>query len=157
LYAIIYKKLTVTYLINKSNWRLVMSNEEFQRLVLEKFDKLETRFDTLETRFDKLETRFDTLETRFDTLETRFDTLETRFDTLETRFDTLETRLVNVESDLKDLKVAVSSISEQTVVLTEFKTEVNGKLNEIIESNKSIHEIIMEHEITIRNLKRRPV
>ena len=60
-----------------------MSNEEFQRLVLEKLGGFETRFDNLETRFDNLEKRFDNLETRFDNLEVRMGKVETRLDNLE--------------------------------------------------------------------------
>lgn len=53
-----------------------MSNEEFQRLVLEKLGGFETRFDNLEKRFDNLETRFDNLEARMSKVETRLDNLE---------------------------------------------------------------------------------
>ena len=53
-----------------------MSNEEFQRLVLEKLGGFETRFDNLEKRFDNLETRFDNLEVRMGKVETRLDNLE---------------------------------------------------------------------------------
>ena len=53
-----------------------MSNEEFQRLVLEKLGVFDTRFDNLEKRFDNMEARFDNLEARMSKVETRLDNLE---------------------------------------------------------------------------------
>ena len=53
-----------------------MSNEEFQRLVLEKLGVFDTRFDNLEKRFDNMEARFDNLEAWMSKVETRLDNLE---------------------------------------------------------------------------------
>lgn len=51
----------------------------------------------------------------------------------------------------------MDAIFDQTTSLTEFRTEVNIKLDNLIEDNKSIHEMLGEHEIAIRTLRRRPV
>ena len=51
----------------------------------------------------------------------------------------------------------IQAISNQTAILTEFKTEVNEKLGTLLEDNKSMYEVIGEHEISIRSLRRKPV
>ena len=56
-----------------------MDTQDFQQLVLQKFDGLDSRFDTLEGRFDGLEGRFDSLETRSNVLETKLDRLTEDF------------------------------------------------------------------------------
>jgi DNA mismatch repair ATPase MutS len=62
--------------------------------------------------------------------------------------------LPQIKEQLADLQNKLNGISEQTAALTEFKTEVNQKLDLIIEDNKSIHEILGEHEVSIRTIKR---
>ncbi len=66
----------------------------------------------------------------------------------------LEGRMENVEKELEELNRAVDAIYEQTADLTEFKSETIFKLDEIMENNKSFYEIIGEHEVAIRNLRR---
>lgn len=80
-----------------------MSNEEFQKLVLEKFDNIEIRL-------DKLDKRFDTLENRFDEMEAK-----------------------NSNNHISIMK----------------------SIDEVKESNKSIHEILGRHEEEITTLKRK--
>ena len=52
-----------------------MNQEQFQKIVLEKFDTLDAKFDNLEGRFDNLENKFDTFENKFDTFEKQIDTI----------------------------------------------------------------------------------
>jgi chromosome segregation ATPase len=91
------------------------------------------KVDSLESRFDSLENRFDSLETRFDSLESRFDSLESRFDSLESKVDFLEVNQRESSKDVKEIKSKVEIIYDQTASLTEFKTEVNAKLNKLID------------------------
>lgn len=62
----------------------------------------------------------------------------------------LEVRLERVENKL-------DSVYDQTAILTEFRTETNQKLDNLIEENVSIHEIVGRHEVAISTLKRRAV
>lgn len=69
-----------------------------------------------------------------------------------------------VLEELKDLKEGqnriekkLDAVYDQTAILTEFRTEANMKLDSIIEDNKSIHEVLGEHEIAIRTIKRKIV
>jgi hypothetical protein len=82
-----------------------MSNEEFQKLVLKKFDNIETRL-------DKLDKRFDTLENKLDEMEAK-----------------------NSNNHILLMK----------------------SIDELKESNKSIHEIIGKNEVDITTLKRKIV
>lgn len=80
-----------------------MSNEEFQRLVLEKLGGFEKRFDNLETRFDNMEKRFDNLEARMDKVETRLEGLDLQMGRVETRLDNLEEQMTETNGIVKAL------------------------------------------------------
>ena len=117
-----------------------MTNEEFQRLVLEKLDKLETRMDNLETGQSKLEVGQNKLETRMDNLETGQNKLETRMDNLETGQTKLEIGQKNLELGQKEIMEKLDAVIEQTADLTEFRHEVRDELADI-KSNISRIEI----------------
>ena len=85
-----------------------MTNEEFQKLVLEELGRLKEGQKSLEEGQNRIEKKLD-------------------------------------------------AVYDQTAFLTEFRTEANAKLDNIIEDNKSIHEMLGEHEVSIRTLRRRPV
>ncbi|GMG96011.1 hypothetical protein [Tepidimicrobium xylanilyticum] len=70
------------------------------------------------------------------------------------KLNSLDGRLENVEKGLRELNKMVDPIHEQTAELTEFKSEISYKLDEIMENDKSFNEIIEEHEIAIRSLRR---
>lgn len=99
-----------------------MTNEEFQKIVLEKLENVENRLGNLEEKLEKLED--------------------------------LEEKFEKFQEEQIEFKKTVNGIHEQTVELTEFRHETNEKLNRIIEDNKSIYEIIGEHEVSIRSLRR---
>lgn len=66
-------------------------------------------------------------------IEAKVNSLETKFDSLESRFDSLESRFDSLEKDVKEIKSTVNVIYDQTVSLTEFKTEANKKLDKLID------------------------
>jgi len=70
-------------------------------------------------------------------------------------------KLLNIETDIKGLKEGQRGI-ENKLDDMEAKNanrhiEIDSKLNVLIEDSKSIHEVLGEHEISIRTLRRRPV
>ncbi len=73
------------------------------------------------------------------------------------RMDSLEKSVDSLEQEVRGIKKTVNEISERTADLFEFKTETNKKVNELIEDSKSTHEILGEHEVSIRTLRRRAV
>ena len=55
-----------------------MNNEEFQKIVLEKFDSMDKRFDSVDKRFDAVDKRLDTSDKRFESMEKRFDIVDSQ-------------------------------------------------------------------------------
>lgn len=134
-----------------------MINEEFQNLLLTKLNNIEQGQKNLEKRQQNIEIRLDNLDKRQQNLEARLDNLDKRQEKLEARLDNLEKRQQNFEAGQKALARKLDIVYKQTAFLTEFRTEANMKLDSIIEENKSIHEILGEHEVSIRTLRRKPV
>ncbi|MCX7842021.1 MAG: hypothetical protein N2489_02995 [Clostridia bacterium] len=80
-------------------------------------------------------------------LKTDVASLDARMSKLECRFDKFEERLERLENKFDDLEVKNAQRHQQ----------LEAKIDYLIEDNKSIHEILGEHEVSIRSLRRRPV
>lgn len=106
-----------------------MTNEEFQVLVLQRFDKMDERFDKMEVRFDQLEQ-------------------EVR---------DLRSKVTALDAKVTELDAKLQIVYEQTCELTEFHTQVNKKLDKIMQDQLSIFEVLGTHEIEIRTLRRRAI
>ncbi|MCI6190271.1 MAG: hypothetical protein MR691_10090 [Clostridium sp.] len=68
----------------------------------------------------------------------KLDSMETKMNSMETKMESMETKINSMESDIKELKDGqerieekIETIYDQTANLTEFKTEVNIKLDEL--------------------------
>ncbi|PYG87442.1 hypothetical protein LY28_02112 [Ruminiclostridium sufflavum DSM 19573] len=120
-----------------------MTNEEFQNLVLEELRSIKIDIRGLKEGQRKLEQGQSSLEEGQRKLEQGQSSLEEGQRKLEQGQKRLENKL--------------DAVYNQTADLTEFRTEANMKLDSIIENNKSIHEMLGEHEISIRTLRRKPV
>ncbi len=127
-----------------------MTNEEFQKIVLEELRGLREGQESLKVGQKRLEERQKKLEERQKKLEERQKQLEERQKQLEVRQKSLEL-------GQKEIKGELRAVVEQTADLTEFRQKVNKKFDNIIEDKKSIHEIIGEHEVTIRSIRRKIV
>lgn len=92
-----------------------MTNEEFQRLVLEKLGSLENTF--------------------------------------EERFDNIEERLTNLEEGQKEIKKDIKSIIEQTVDLSEFRYEINEKVDKLAEEFNTMEIVTSKNWNDIAKLK----
>ena len=46
-----------------------MTNEEFQKLALEQFEKINQQFEKMNQRFDRVDQRFENIETRMENIE----------------------------------------------------------------------------------------
>lgn len=93
-----------------------MTNEEFQKLVLQELKLMNNRFDGLENRFDGLESRFDGLENRFDGLENKFYGLENRFVDLGTQFGELKEGHKRMEARQDEIYQVVRAIEHSNQV-----------------------------------------
>lgn len=65
--------------------------------------------------------------------------------------------LKGLKEEQREIKKEMKAITEQTALLTEFRKEVNSKLDTIVEENDIFKEIIGKHEVDIRRIQRRIV
>ena len=68
----------------------------------------------------------------------KLDSMETKMNSMEDKMNSMETKINSMESDIKELKDGqerieekIEAIYDQTANLTEFKTEVNMKLDKL--------------------------
>ncbi len=123
--SIIYEK--IYFLIEKGG--KVMTNEEFQRIVLEELRALRTDINGLKEGQKSLEEGQRSLGESQRSLE---------------------------EGQRQIIK-KLDAVWDQTVILTEFKEEVNSKLDTLLEENQAMKEIIGVHSVDIKRLKNRVV
>ena len=95
----------------------------------------------MEKKLISVEGKVDVMDARLNSVESKFDAVENGIGSLEGKFDTMDNRL--------------GAIEEQTAILTEFRIEVMQKFQDLNDSFTSIQEILGDHEVQIRNLKRR--
>lgn len=69
----------------------------------------------------------------------------------------IETKVGNLESDLKELKGYHPYIKRALLDANRMLTVTDQKVEQILEDQKSIHEILGDHEVSIRTLRRNPV
>ena len=69
----------------------------------------------------------------------------------------LKTSVGNLERSVEQIKTRQEIIFEQTAGLLEFRTETRAILLEIQDSQLATSHMLGEHEISIRNLRRRSV
>ncbi len=130
------------------NGGINMTNEEFQKIVLEELRGLKEGQEQLVSRMEQLETGQEQLVGRMERLETGQEQLVGRIERLEIGQKQLEVGQGEIRKDIK-------SIIEQTADLTEFRQETNEKLDSLMEDNKSICQILGEHEVSIRTVRRK--
>lgn len=90
-------------------------------------------------------------------INSRFDKLENRFDKLETEVDIIKTQQLENTQILRALEHKAEVHKAEMDNLQHQLAKIEGTLNEIKEDQKSIHEILGEHEVAIRTLRRKPV
>ena len=118
-----------------------MTNEEFQKIVLEEIKAL--RVEVRELKEGQIR------------LEQGQSKLEQRQSKLEHGQLKLEQGQLKLEQGQEEIKKELRAVIEQTADLTEFRQETNEKLDTLIEENDIIKEINGRHEVDIRRLKRR--
>ena len=127
-----------------------MSNEEFQKIVLEELRGLKEGQEQLVGRMEQLEIGQEQLVGRIEQLEIGQKQLVSRIEQLEIGQKQLKIGQGEIRKDIK-------AVIEQTAYLTEFRQETNEKLDSLVEDNRSICEILGEHEVSIRTVRRKIV
>ena len=130
-----------------------MTNEEFQRIVLQKLDNLEEGQRRLEERQQRLEEGQQRLEERQQRLEERQQRLEERQQRLEERQEALEGGQRRLEERVSNLERTVNAIYEQTAILTEFREEVNQKFDGMLAQINTLEIVTSKNWNDIARLK----
>ncbi len=105
--------------------------EKFEAKFIAMEEKFEARFAAMEERIDKMEEKF---EAKFTDMERRFDV---RFTNMEERFGKVEDKL-NITTNANIAQI-LNTVTETKEELTQFKVEINNKLDKYIEKNEREH------------------
>ncbi len=106
-----------------------------------------------EERLDGIEERMGAFEERQERFEVKFEDIERRQKKFEKEFEDIEKWQEKFERKFDNLSVKTESIFEQTARLTEFRTEVNEKLDNIQNSIDFLTQKEAVNEREIYNLK----
>ena len=109
-----------------------MTNEEFQKIVLEELRNLNGKVDKLDQGQVRLEER------------------QTK---LEERQAKLEERQIKLEEGQEEIKRDLKAICEQTADLTEFREEINVKIDKLTEDFSTIEMVTSKNWSDIVRLK----
>ena len=124
--------------------------QSFARLE-QKQTNLEQGFARLEQRQFNLEQGFARLEERQTKLEQGFARLEERQTKLEERQTKLEERQTKLEENQENLAKKLDIVYKQTAMLTEFRTEVNEKLD-LLQRTQDRQEKVLER-LSLRSIE----
>ncbi|MGL5087057.1 MAG: hypothetical protein ACRC68_15305 [Clostridium sp.] len=100
-------------------------NKEFRVEVNQKFDAVNQKFDAVNQKFDAVNQKFDEVNQKIDEVNKRLDTIETKLE----------------------------STHSQTAHLTEFRTETNTKLDNILKEVTDVEEVTKVNCYDIAKLK----
>ncbi len=103
-----------------------MTEDEFKKIVLEKFDSLDKRFDWVDERFVWIGKKFDWIDKKFDWIDKRFDWIDRKLtkisdDLLEFKQETSQ----NFEYTQKQIDQAFEKISDNMEYQDKVDTVVN--------------------------------
>ena len=142
-------------------------SEEFEKLIIERFDRIDKRLDGIDTRLEVVEKRLDGVDTRLEVVNKRLDGVDTRLEVVDTSLSVVYTRLDEVGKRLDDMyKVfdeRINSMSETLVLLEHKMTTEFPSLYEIYSLNyqfqkeneeeiKSLENTVNKHSIQISDL-----
>ncbi|WP_141432221.1 hypothetical protein [Bacillus sp. 03113] len=136
--------------------------------ILEKLNTMEAqtnkRFDEIDARFEKIDLRFENIDKRFESMDKRFEKIEFRLDGIENKQLLIKTQLSETNQVVRALFNRQEETDAKLDALSMDVQKLHGKaemhqqtLSNIIENQKSIYEILGDHEVAIRNFRRGPV
>lgn len=76
---------------------------------------------------------------------------------INSRLDKVDEKFVGIDSRFDKLEADIDEIKEDNQFIKRAVIETNEDVKTILEDQKSIHEMLGEHEISIRTLRRKPV
>lgn len=120
-----------------------MTQEEFQRLVLEKLVSLESG----QTR---METRMENMETRMGNIESNMENMETRMENIESRMGNIETRQIQQETHLQEIKKFQQTSILETI---EYIHDHLVTKDDLHASMKTLNDRLFVQEVELNKLK----
>lgn len=127
-----------------------MTQEEFQRLVLEKLVSLESGQIRMETRMGNIEARVGNMETRMGNMETRMGNIETNMENIESRMGNIETRQIQQETHLQEIKKFQQTSILETI---EYIHDHLVTKDDLHASMKTLNDRLFVQEVELNKLK----
>ncbi len=93
-----------------------MSNDEFQKLVLEQFSTINMKLDNMDGRLTRMEQRLDRVEARLDCLEERMGRLEERVGCLEEEVSSVKVELKSIKTRQDEIYNVVKAVEHSNNV-----------------------------------------
>ncbi|MEN6306110.1 MAG: hypothetical protein ABFD91_00010 [Anaerohalosphaeraceae bacterium] len=117
-----------------------MTNEEFQKLVLEKLESLDSGMTNMDSRTTTIESKIVNIESKMTNMDSRMTNMENNMATKQELADGIHC----LETKIDDLTLLIQKDVKGMLELN------NKKLNKISEDIKSLVEVTGDHEIRIR-------
>ncbi len=135
-------------------------SEEFEKIIIERFDRIDERLDNVDRRLDNVDQRLDNVDRRLDNVDQRLNNVDRRLDDLDQRLDNVNTR---IDEMYKTFDERIDTMNGTLVLLehkmtTEFPSlyeiySLNYELQKENEENlKTLEETTSKHSIQIENL-----
>ncbi|MEW5786114.1 MAG: DUF2730 family protein [Bacillota bacterium] len=115
---------------------------------------MDEKIGSVKSDVSTLKSDVSTLKSDVSTLKSDVSTLKSDVSTLKSDVSTLKSDVSTLKSDISRIDRKLDAVFEQTAILLEFKTDATQKLDKIIEDNRSFYEVIGEHEVSIRSMRR---
>ncbi|MDN5363009.1 MAG: hypothetical protein PWQ91_70 [Eubacteriales bacterium] len=128
--------------------------EDLLKQILLGINSMDKRLQNLESDVSGLKTDVSALKTDVSTLKTDVSTLKTDVAHLKADVSTLKADVAVLKTEVNRLSNRMDAVYEQVAGLTEFRTEVSQKLNEIAANQEILAEITGRHEVHIKRLQR---
>ncbi|NPV26312.1 MAG: hypothetical protein HPY81_02400 [Firmicutes bacterium] len=124
-----------------------MTNEERILKILE----------TMQTEMKSMQTEMKSIQTEIKSIQTEIKSIQTEIKSMQTEIRTLNQQQKQTIEMVSDLIRIVGNTNAAVEELREGQFHLETEVKEIKEGQKSIYQLLGEHEIAIRTLQRRPV
>ncbi|MCX7780175.1 MAG: hypothetical protein N2491_04545 [Negativicutes bacterium] len=101
-----------------------MTNEEFQKLMLQKMDSIENRIGAMETRIGSMEAKIDSMEAKIGAMETKIGAMEIKIGAMEIKIGAMETKIGAMDEQLDENTQIIKALMHRT-------EEINAELHNL--------------------------
>ena len=105
-------------------------------------------------RLTSVDENIGTLKSDVSTLKSDVSILKSDVSTLKSDVFTLKNDVTTIKIDMAKSNRKLDAVFEQTAELLEFRTDITQKLNKIMADHISLQQIVGEHEVAIRSIRR---